>query len=86
MRQQVLYFAEFIINALNKYSSQNIFFILQRFLLPSLQYEMNGKNYLHVFSQIFGLKIFRGNLIKDEQNHEMTSKNFMALILWGKWT
>ena len=47
---------------------------------------MNGKNYLHVFGQIFGLKIFCGNLMKDEQNLVRTSTIFMALVLWDKWT
>ena len=46
VRQRVLYFAEFVINALNKYSSlfKTVFILLQHFLFPSLQYQMNGKN------------------------------------------
>ena len=45
-RQQVLYFAEFVINALNKYSSlfETVFILRQHFLLSTLQYQMNGKN------------------------------------------
>ena len=64
----MLYFAEFVINALNKYSSlfKTVFILLQHFLLPSLQYQMNSKNWPHVFGQIFGLKIFCGNLMYDE--------------------
>ena len=36
----------FVINSLNKYSSlfKTVLILLQRFLLPSLQYEMNGEN------------------------------------------
>ena len=65
VRQQVLYFAEFVINALNKYSTlfKTVFILLQHFLFTSQQYQMNGKIYLHVFGQIFGLKIFSGNLM-----------------------
>ena len=39
-------FYEFVINALNKYLSlfKTVFRLLQHFLLPSLLYEMNGKN------------------------------------------
>ena len=41
-----VYFAEFVINALNKYSSlfKTVLKLLQHFLLHSLQHEMNGKN------------------------------------------
>ena len=65
VRQQVLYFAKFVINALNKYSSlfKTFFILVHYFPLPSIQYEMNSKNKLHVFDQIFGLKIFCGNLM-----------------------
>ena len=58
-------FAEFVINALNKYSTlfKTVFILLQHFLFTSLQYQMNGKNYQHVCGQIFGLKIFCGNLM-----------------------
>ena len=65
MRHQVLYFAEFVINALNKFSTlfKTVFILLQHFLFTSIQYQMNGKNYLHVFGQNFGLKIFCGNLM-----------------------
>ena len=36
VRQQVLYFAEFVINVLNKYSTlfKTVFILLQHFLLP----------------------------------------------------
>ena len=46
MRQQMLYFAEVVINSLNNYSSllKTVLMLLQHFLFPSLQYEMNGKN------------------------------------------
>ena len=48
VRQQVLYFAELVINALNKFNIHHcfktVFTLLQHFLLPSLQFEMNGKN------------------------------------------
>ena len=43
----MLYFAEFVINALNKYSTlfKTVFILLQHFLFTSPQYQMNGKNY-----------------------------------------
>ena len=59
-------FSIFVINSLNKYSSlfKTVLILLQYFLLPSLQYEMNGKtDCRHVFGQIFGLKIICGNLM-----------------------
>ena len=67
VRQQVLYFAEFVINALNKYSSlfKTVFILLQHFLYYPPYSEMNGKNklHVHVFGQIFGLKIDCGSLM-----------------------
>ena len=42
---------------------KTVLILLQHFLLPFIQYQMNGKNKLHVFGQIFGLKIFCGNLM-----------------------
>ena len=42
---------------------KTVFILHQHFLFTSLQYQMNGKNYLHVFGQIFCLKIFCGNLM-----------------------
>ena len=41
VKQQMLYFAEFAINSLYTYSS--VLILLQHFLLPSWQYEINGK-------------------------------------------
>ena len=40
------FFAEFVKNDLNKYSSllKTVFISFQHFLLLSLQYQMNGKN------------------------------------------
>ena len=48
MRQQVLYFAEFVIDVLNKYSTlfKTVFILLQHFPFTSLQYQTNGKNCL----------------------------------------
>ena len=45
VRQQMLYFAEFVINSLSKHSSlfKTVLILLQHFLLPSLQYEMDSK-------------------------------------------
>ena len=41
----MLYFAEFVINVLNKYSTlfKTVFILLQHFLFTFLQYQMNGK-------------------------------------------
>ena len=46
VRQQMLYFAQFVINSLNKHSSlfKTVLILLQHFLLPYLQYELNSKN------------------------------------------
>ena len=43
--RQVLYFAEFVINVLNKFSTlfKTVFILLQHFLFTSLLYQMNGK-------------------------------------------
>ena len=50
VRQQVLYFAESVVNALNKYSSlfKTVFISLK-----SLQYEMNGKLTTCIWSEFW---------------------------------
>ena len=47
---------------------------------------MNGKNYLHVCGQIVGLKNILWQFDVGWAESRGTSKYFMALVLWDKWT
>ena len=58
----MLYFAEVPLNFLSKYSQ----LFIEHFLLPSLKYNMNSQNCLHVFGQIYSFKVFSDSFIKDE--------------------